>query len=145
MVHNAIYIRTILSCSKVFNPFHATGIFLYLWKHQETSVVCFSYVFRGCRIRSVAWNELRKYNLVVREQQVEVRRYNQARVGSYEFDSSKSHITDGKSLWPQCGYIISSPQYGGMILKPLTEALVWVNLNGELSLFSRAKLIKLKV
>ena len=42
--------KSCLSCLVCMNPFHATGLFRYPWKHQKT--------LRGCRKRPVAWNGL---------------------------------------------------------------------------------------
>ena len=43
-------------CQLLFNPFHATGLFLYLLKTSEN--LWFSDVFRGYRKRPVAWDGL---------------------------------------------------------------------------------------
>ena len=44
----------------LFNPFHATGLFLYPLKIWEN--LWFSDIFRGYRKRTVAWNGLSKKN-----------------------------------------------------------------------------------
>ena len=116
-IHTQIWSRALIS-AHLFNPFHATGLFLYPWKRWRNM---FSDVFRRYSKRAVTWHGLffRKLHFSFNSYPV----LHNKRLRGYWFDSDSSYFEGSRWFlvhmdWDTVFSMYSLKQDPTFILKP---------------------------